>query len=78
MNARHSAASVTLTQCVDLLTARWRAVSDELNRYPRPVTACDVDFNTLLVERAALVTALAELRPICRNEATVLHPREDH
>jgi hypothetical protein len=37
-----------------VLLARRQAVAEEIGRHPRPITACDVHFNRLLEERAAL------------------------
>lgn len=73
-----SARDVTLAQCVELLEARRQIVCDEINGRARPTAACDVDFNTLLAERAEIVLALSHLRPLCSGEARVPHPREDH
>jgi hypothetical protein len=36
------------------LISRRRAIAEEIGRHPRPITACDVHFNRLLEERAAL------------------------
>jgi hypothetical protein len=36
------------------LVKRRQAIAEEIARHPRPITACDVDFNRLLEERAAL------------------------
>jgi hypothetical protein len=36
------------------LLARRQRVAEEIGRHPRPITACDVHFNRLLEERAAL------------------------
>ena len=69
---------VTLLDCVELLEARRRQLCEEINACARPTTACDADFNTLLAERSAIVLALAQLRPLCRGEARIAHPREDH
>ena len=38
----------------NVLLARRRAIAEEIGRHPRPITACDVHFNRLLEERAAL------------------------
>ena len=73
-----SARDVTLAQCVELLEARRKIVCDEINECARPTAACDVDFNTLLAERAEIVLALSHLRPLCYGEARIPHPREDH
>ena len=43
------------------LSSRRRALADEIGRHPRPITACDVHFNRLLEERAALATELDRL-----------------
>jgi hypothetical protein len=40
------------------LASRRRALAEEIARHPRPVTACDVHFNRLLEERAALSSEL--------------------
>ena len=72
------ASSVTLSQCVELLEARRQMVCNEINECARPTAACDVDFNTLLAERAEIVSALSHLRPLCRGQARIPHPREDH
>jgi hypothetical protein len=36
------------------LLERRQAIAEEIGRHPRPITACDVHFNRLLEERAAL------------------------
>jgi hypothetical protein len=36
------------------LLVRRQAIAEEIGRHPRPITACDVHFNRLLEERAAL------------------------
>ena len=69
---------VTLTQCIELLEARRLLLCDELQHYARPVAACDSDFNALLVERTAIVQALAQLLPISRAEVAISNRREDH
>lgn len=69
--------NVTLEQCIEVLEARRQLLSEELNDYARPVPACDVDFNTLLAERAELTVALSHLRSLCRGEMKIPHPRED-
>ena len=69
--------TVTLADCLALLEARRLALCDEIHDYPRPVAACDVDYNALLAERAEIIGALARLAPICRAEARIAHPRND-
>ena len=70
--------SVSLTDCIALLAARQRCVAAELNGFPRPIAACDVDFAALLQEQAALSAALAALEPVARAETPIEHPRGDH
>ena len=41
-----------------LLLARRQRLAEEIGRHPRPITACDVHFNRLLEERAAVSAAL--------------------
>jgi hypothetical protein len=36
------------------LVSRRRAIADEIARHPRPITGCDVHFNRMLEERAAI------------------------
>jgi hypothetical protein len=69
---------VTLARCIELLEARRLRICEELQHYVRPVAACDVDFNAMLVERAAIVQALAQLEPISRAEVHISNRREDH
>jgi hypothetical protein len=40
------------------LLERRQRLAEEIGRHPRPVTACDVHFNLLLEERAAVSAAL--------------------
>ena len=70
--------SVSLRDCIELLAARQRGVAAELNGFPRPIAACDVDFAALLQEQAALTAALAVLEPVARAETPIAHPRGDH
>lgn len=47
--------------CAELRSAlleRRQELAEEIGRHPRPITACDVHFNRLLEERAALSAAL--------------------
>ncbi|MEO8104041.1 MAG: hypothetical protein ABI790_16075 [Betaproteobacteria bacterium] len=68
---------VTLQQCINLLEARRQLLCEQINDYARPVAACDADFNALLAERDGIAQALSHLRPICRGETRVPHPREE-
>ncbi len=78
MAAATSPQAVILRQCIELLEARRLLLCNELQHYARPVTACDTDFNALLVERTAVVQALAQLSPISRAEVSISNRREDH
>jgi hypothetical protein len=49
--------SLCLAMRSALLEQRQR-IAEEIGRHPRPITACDVHFNRLLEERAALSAAL--------------------
>ncbi len=69
--------NVTLGQCIEILEARRQLLSEELKEYAKPVPTCDVDFNTLLAERAELTIALSHLRPLCRGEMKIPLARED-
>ena len=56
---RHMASIETLCgELRDTLLERRQRLAEEIGRHPRPITACDVHFNRLLEERAALSTAL--------------------
>ena len=47
--------------CLEIRTAlleRRQRLAEEIARHPRPITACDVHFNRLLEERAAVSAAL--------------------
>jgi hypothetical protein len=47
--------------CLELrskLLERRQYLADEIGRHPRPITACDVNFNRLLEERAEVSAAL--------------------
>ena len=46
------------------LIARRQAIAEEIGRHPRPVTGCDVHFNRLLEERAALSEEIARLEAL--------------
>jgi len=69
--------AATLAQCIELLEARRLQLCEELQHYARPVAACDVDFNALLVERSAIAQALGLLQPISRAEVHISNRRED-
>ena len=69
---------VTLAECIELLEARRQIVCDEISACARPTAACDVDFNTLLAERAQIILAMSQLRPHCSGEVRIPHPRDDH
>lgn len=70
--------SVTLEQCIHVLEWRRQAVAGELNRFARPIAACDVDFAVLLEEQYALGRALEALTPLARGTLHIPHPRDGH
>jgi hypothetical protein len=78
MNIHAHTHPVTLRHCVEMLEARRQLLCDEILDYTTPIAACDVDFNTLLSERAEITLALSHLQPLCRGEVRIAHPREDH
>ena len=43
------------------LLERRQAIAEEIGRHPRPITACDVHFNSLLEERAMLSEQIDKL-----------------
>ena len=54
-------ASSLESMCRELRSAlleRRQRLAEEIGRHPRPITACDVHFNRLLEERAALAAEL--------------------
>ena len=46
------------------LLERRQAIAEEIARHPRPITACDVHFNRLLEERAALTEEIDRLEAL--------------
>ena len=55
------------------LASRRRALAEEIGGHPRPITACDVHFNRMLEERAALSSELDHFDALIENSA-VLSP----
>jgi len=55
------------------LASRRRALAEEIGRHPRPITACDVHFNRMLEERAALSSELDRFDALIENSA-ILSP----
>jgi hypothetical protein len=53
------------------LSSRRRALAEEIGRHPRPITACDVHFNRLLEERAALAGELDRLDALIESSAVL-------
>jgi hypothetical protein len=53
----------TMSRHKDLLERR-EAVAREIAGHPRPITGCDVHFNRLLEERAALSEEIARLETL--------------
>ena len=53
--------------CLEMRSAlleRRQRLAEEIGRHPRPITACDVHFNRLLEERAALSEEIARLEAL--------------
>ena len=46
------------------LLARRKTIAREIARHPRPITGCDVHFNRLLEERAALSEEISRLEAL--------------
>ena len=53
-------AATRLTELLD----RREAIAWEIARHPRPITGCDVHFNRLLEERAALAEEIDRLEAL--------------
>ena len=53
------------------LAGRRRALAEEIGRHPRPITACDVHFNCMLEERAALSSELDRLDALIESSAVL-------
>ena len=53
------------------LASRRRALAEEIGRHPRPITACDVHFNRMLEERAALSSELDRLDALIESSAVL-------
>jgi hypothetical protein len=51
---RHSRIETTYAEIRRALLERRRAIAEEIARHPRPITGCDVHFNRMLEERAAI------------------------
>ena len=58
------------------LLERREAIAWEIARHPRPITGCDVHFNRLLEERAALTEEIDRLEEIHapRTKPTISSP----
>ncbi len=44
-----------------VLESERRRIYEEIKHYPRPIPACDVEFNHLLQERATILQELAKM-----------------
>jgi chorismate mutase len=54
------------------LRAQKDRIDAEISAYPRPITACDAQFNALLAERARLAEALEREKAQSSSTATPL------
>lgn len=61
---------------IEELLARREAIAREIARHPRPITGCDVHFNRLLEERAALSEEIDRLEQLQapRTKPTISSP----
>ena len=51
-------------KALEELLERREAIAWEIARHPRPITGCDVHFNRLLEERAALTEQIDRLQAL--------------
>ncbi|MCA9917846.1 MAG: hypothetical protein KC445_07845 [Anaerolineales bacterium] len=56
----------------DYLLQEKQRIFDEIVNYPPPIPACDVQFNFLLAERAAMMQDLQRLKGIAAGELATL------
>jgi uncharacterized protein YdcH (DUF465 family) len=63
--------STELDDICSRLTAERRRIHDEIKVYPRPIPACDAQFNYLLEQRADLDAELNRLEEARQNSASV-------
>jgi hypothetical protein len=54
--------SDTLLTRLEFLEKERQRIHEEIRGYPRPIPACDVQFNALLEERNAICAELASLK----------------
>jgi hypothetical protein len=59
------------------LVERRQAIAEEIGRHPRPITACDVHFNRLLEERAALSQELDRFDAFIASSALLTQEAKD-
>ena len=52
------------------LEAEKQQIFQEIRHYPPPIPACDVQFNGLLAERAAILQALGRVESILQQDLT--------
>ena len=51
------------------LESERRRICEEIKSYPRPIPACDVQFNALLEERTGIFEELRRMQEICLDSA---------
>jgi hypothetical protein len=52
------------------LEAEKERIVDEIGRYPRPITACDAQFNGLLDDRVSILQELGQVQDILKQGHT--------
>lgn len=53
------------------LQKKRREINEEIQNYPPPIPACDVQFNHLLDERTRIAAELNRLRHICGEDGSL-------
>jgi uncharacterized protein YdcH (DUF465 family) len=62
---------------IEKLRAQREAIAREIASHPRPITGCDVHFNRLLEERAALTQEIDRLEAL-ENRGNALPAADAH
>jgi hypothetical protein len=52
------------------LECERRRICEEIKTYPRPIPACDVQFNALLEERTGIYEELRRMHEVCRESVS--------
>lgn len=57
-----------------LLEDEKRRIVQEIRHYPPPIPACDVQFNSLLAERATILQELGQVEEVLKSSGTNADP----